>query len=163
KKRQDKGDHWTNLRNCAYIQEFEKEKVIYPETTQGANFFYDPDGVFFAEKTNFIMVGKNLKYLTGILSSKLVTFVYKNYYAGVDLSNSGYQYNKHAIENLPIPQITSINQSLVSQIESLVDQILSLKKQNKDADTSTFEREIDHLVYQLYHLAPEEIAIVEKK
>lgn len=29
KKRQDKGDHWTNLRNCAYIQEFEKKKIIF--------------------------------------------------------------------------------------------------------------------------------------
>jgi len=42
------------------------------------------------------------------------------------------------------------------------DGILAAKRSNPQADTSAWEREIDHLVYQLYDLTPEEIAIVEE-
>jgi hypothetical protein len=53
------------------------------------------------------------------------------------------------------------NQSIVSQIESLVDQILDAKKKNHAADTIEWEKEIDQLVYKLYELTDEEIKIVE--
>jgi type II restriction/modification system DNA methylase subunit YeeA len=47
------------------------------------------------------------------------------------------------------------------KITSLVDQILTAKKANPNANTSALEGEIDRLVYQLYGLTEEEIAIVE--
>ncbi|EDP4681360.1 class I SAM-dependent DNA methyltransferase, partial [Campylobacter jejuni] len=59
-KRSDKGLTPYNLRNCAYIEEFEKEKIVYPETTQGAYFVYDNKGIFL-EKTAFFIVCENLK------------------------------------------------------------------------------------------------------
>jgi len=62
---------------------------------------------------------------------------------------------------MPIPPITPANQSLVGQIESLVEQILARKRGNPNADTAELEREIDRLVYQLYDLTPEEIRLVE--
>jgi hypothetical protein len=46
-------------------------------------------------------------------------------------------------------------------LESLVDQILSIKKQNPDEDTSHLEKQIDQLVYKLYDLTEEEIKIIE--
>jgi len=42
-----------------------------------------------------------------------------------------------------------------------MDKILAAKKQNPQADTSEWEREIDRLVYQLYQLTEEEIKIIE--
>jgi hypothetical protein len=42
-----------------------------------------------------------------------------------------------------------------------VDQILSLKKDNPEADTAALEREIDFMVYALYGLSEEEISIVD--
>ena len=47
-------------------------------------------------------------------------------------------------------------------IASLVDRILAAKKVDPVADTSALEAEIDRLVYRLYELTPEEIAIVEQ-
>ena len=44
---------------------------------------------------------------------------------------------------------------------ALVNQILSLKKENPKADTSELENEIDELVYKLYELTSEEIAVVK--
>ena len=46
--------------------------------------------------------------------------------------------------------------------ETLVDQIIDSKRHDPEADTTALEREIDHLVYQLYDLTPEEIAVVEE-
>ena len=45
--------------------------------------------------------------------------------------------------------------------ENLRNEILKLKKENPQADTSVLEREIDAMVYELYGLSEEEIAIVE--
>ena len=64
-------------------------------------------------------------------------------------------------ENIPIPPVTEANQHLVTQIETQVDQILDAKDTNPDANVSELENEIDHIVYLLYDLTPEEIAIVE--
>ncbi|MEP1304588.1 MAG: Eco57I restriction-modification methylase domain-containing protein [Balneola sp.] len=44
----------------------------------------------------------------------------------------------------------------------LANQILALKKENSEADTSKLEAEIDQMVYELYGLTEEEIAIVEE-
>ena len=46
---------------------------------------------------------------------------------------------------------------------TLVDQILDSKGKDSAADTSALERQIDEMVYKLYDLTPEEIAIVEGK
>jgi hypothetical protein len=56
---------------------------------------------------------------------------------------------------------------------TLVDQILTAKKQPPSspfskgelpvADTSALKRQIDKMVYDLYGLTPEEVAIVEGK
>ena len=44
-----------------------------------------------------------------------------------------------------------------------MSQILALKQKDPQADTSALERQIDQMVYKLYGLTAEEIAIVEGK
>ena len=156
--RDDQGINWWNLRACAYYSEFDKEKIIYPETTQDAYFFFE-NGQSYLDKTCFMITGSNLKILVGLLSSTLMTFAYKHYCSGTVLGANGYQYNKHALEKLPVVEIpTSQQQSFIT----LVDQILDIKHTDTAADTSDLENEIDKLVYALYDLTPEEIAIVEE-
>ena len=105
-----------------------------------------------------MMTGDNLKILVGLVSSTLMTFAYKRYCSGTVLGASGYQYNKHALEKLPVAKIpASQQQSFIT----LVDQILDAKKADPNADTSDFENEIDKRVYELYNLTEDEIAIVE--
>ena len=69
-----------------------------------------------------------------------------------------YQIDKQPL--LSIPLISPIAEEQVS-ITSLVDQILNAKRVDPNADTSNLEDKIDKLVYALYDLIPEEIAIVE--
>ena len=155
--RDDQGENWWNLRVCAYYSEFDEEKIVYPETTHSANFFYD-SGEFFLDKTCFMITGSDLKILVGLLSSTLMTFAYKRYCSGTVLGAKGYQYNKHALEKLPVAKIPAEQQQ---SFIALVDKILVTKATDSDADTSDLENEIDKLVYALYGLTDDEIAIVE--
>ena len=100
-KRSDKGDTPYNLRNCAYYTDFAKPKIIYPETTQGAYFVYDKDGMYI-DKTCFMLISEDAEYLQMTLSSELFEFAYKRIFSSIELGTSGYQYNKHAILKLPI-------------------------------------------------------------
>jgi hypothetical protein len=59
--------------------------------------------------------------------------------------------------------ISDVSQEKQKPIVALVDQILASKKKDPNADTSALEKQIDEMVYALYGLTPEEIAIVEGK
>lgn len=154
---------WYALQRWAsnYYLEFEKEKVIYQEIVMEPSFAYDNSN-FYIEATGFIMVGKDLKYILGLLNSKPVSFFFRNYYAGGGLGEKGYRYKKAFLENLPIPAITSANKGIVDKIVDLVDRIIQLKNQDINNDISNLEREINELVYKLYDLTQDEIKIIEK-
>ncbi|QJW28695.1 type IIG restriction enzyme/methyltransferase [Helicobacter pylori] len=164
-KRSDQGDTPYHLRNCAYLEDFEKEKIVYGEIVQEPRFYLDNGecelGGFYAEATSFILTGEHLCYLLGMLHSKLITFAFKTFYAGGGLGESGYRYKKAFIERLPIPKITPQNQELADKIIALVDKILKSKEEDPKANTQQLEKEIDALVYRLYNLTDEEIKIIE--
>ncbi len=161
----DQGDTPYHLRNCAYLEDFEKEKIVYGEIVQEPRFYLDNGecelGYFYAEATSFILIGEHLRYLLGMLHSKLITFAFKTFYAGGGLGESGYRYKKAFIERLPIPQITEKNQELARKITDGAEAILALKAKDPKANTQELEKEIDALVYQLYNLTHEEIKIIE--
>ncbi len=158
---------WYCLQRWAanYYQDFEKEKIVYGEIVQEPRFYLDNGecelGYFYAEATSFILTGEHLRYLLGMLHSKLITFAFKTFYAGGGLGESGYRYKKAFIERLPIPQITQKNQELADKITDGAEAILALKEKDPKANTQRLEKEIDALVYQLYNLTDEEIKIIE--
>ncbi|WP_154421358.1 class I SAM-dependent DNA methyltransferase [Helicobacter pylori] len=159
---------WYCLQRWAanYYQDFEKEKIVYGEIVQEPRFYLDNGGCelgyFYAEATSFILTGEHLRYLLGMLHSKLITFAFKTFYAGGGLGESGYRYKKAFIERLPIPKITPQNQKLADKITDCAKQILEAKEKDPKANTQKLEKEIDALVYQLYNLTDEEIKIIEE-
>jgi len=104
------------------------------------------------EKTSY-----SLLKLIGVLNSSLLTFWFISTFAK-DQRKLFPQFKINELKVFPIP--TNDSETL-NIIEFKVDQILSLKKDNPEADTSTLEREIDFMVYELYGLSEEEIGIVE--
>ncbi|GAA9449320.1 class I SAM-dependent DNA methyltransferase [Helicobacter pylori] len=151
---------------ASYYQDFEKEKIVYGEIVQEPRFYLDNGecelGYFYAEATSFILTGEHLRYLLGMLHSKLITFAFKTFYAGGGLGESGYRYKKAFIERLPIPKITPQNQKLADKITDCAKAILEAKEKDPKANTQKLEKEIDALVYQLYNLTDEEIKIIEE-
>ncbi|EAH5015500.1 class I SAM-dependent DNA methyltransferase [Campylobacter coli] len=162
-KRADKGLTPYNLRNCAYIEEFEREKIVYSEIVRKPQFYLDTKLNFYAEATSFILTGENLKYLIAFLNNDFVAFIFKTFYAGGNLGENGFRYKKAFLEKLPIPKINSKNQKLADELINLVDEILKAKEQDKNANTQELENKINSIVYKLYNLTEEEIKIIEGK
>ncbi|HEF9973765.1 TPA: class I SAM-dependent DNA methyltransferase [Campylobacter coli] len=162
-KRTDKGLTPYNLRNCAYLDEFEREKIVYSEIVRKPQFYLDTKLNFYAEATSFILTGENLKYLIAFLNNDFVAFIFKTFYAGGNLGENGFRYKKAFLEKLPIPKINSKNEKLANELVSLVDEILKAKEQDKNANTQELENKINSLVYKLYNLTEDEIKIIENK
>ena len=156
--RDDQGDYWWELRDCAYYSEFEQEKVVYPcIMTKEPRFAYENKHFYLPAPAN-IITGKDMKYLVALLNSKFIYFALKHYYMGGGIEG---ELKTNNLLKLPIPPVTPQNQLIVSQIESLVDQILAKKKSNPNDDTYELEHQIDQLIYKLYDLTDEEIKIIE--
>ncbi len=154
--------HWLELDNNPkddYLQEFEKEKVVWAETAQEMKFCI-VDSNIFLDKTTFLLIGDRPKYIIGIMNSYLVDWYFRKFITSA-LGEKGIQLAKIYVERIPILKITQENKSVAEEIEKLVDQILSVKKQNPNADTSHLESQIDQLVYKLYDLTPEEVQLIE--
>ncbi len=152
--------HWLELDNNpsdTYLAEFAKEKIVYSEIVKKPQFYFDVEN-YYAEATSFIMTGESIKFLMAFLHSKLITYVFKLFYAGGGLGETGYRYKKAFFEQLPIPQISKPAQQ---PFIALVNKILTAKQQAQD--TRTLETQIDKMVYGLYSLTDDEIRIVEKK
>ena len=141
--------------SISYWKDFEKPKIIWGEISDKAKFAYD-DGGFYAEATTFIMTGEKLKYLLAILNSKVSEWYFNQISTTTGMGTN--RWKKYKIELLPIKRATTIQEN---SIEILVDQVLSAKKLDANTNTSSLEKEIDSLVYELYGLTEEEIIIVE--
>jgi len=147
KSRKKTGNMWFETQDqIGYYNEFSKKKIVYAEIVFDSAFHYDDKNTY-AEATVFIMTGKNIKYLTAMLNSKLVTYAFRTFYAGGDLRGNTFRYKKVFLENLPIPQISSESQK---PFEILVDCILFAKEHNMEPEAATLESVIDGMVYDLY-------------
>ena len=153
---------WYALQRCAntYYPEFSEEKITYPNMTKFLPFVFDPNEFYTNDKSFIITGGNYLKYLTGYFNSKVAArWIRENC---PELGDDRRELRKVFFENILIPPVTEANQHLVTQIETWVDQVLAAKDTNPDADVCELENEIDQIVYLLYDLTPEEIAIVEE-
>lgn len=93
----------------------------------------------------------DLKFLQGVLNSKLIAFYVK------ELLHDGLHFYPEHQKQLPIPKITESNQNIADSIIALVDEILSLKS----LSLKVLQSRINALVYTLYGLNNEEIQIIE--
>ncbi|MHB8335804.1 MAG: Eco57I restriction-modification methylase domain-containing protein [Ignavibacteriaceae bacterium] len=153
--RQDQGVHWTNLRNCAFLEEFKKEKIVWLEISDKANYAFDDKGMYLTNSAYFL-TGKNLKYLLAILNSKLSDYYF--FQITAKIAGGRKRYTKQYVGQVRIPEIPEAQQK---PFVNLVDIILDAKQQVKD--TTALENEIDLMVYKLYNLTYEEVKIIDTK
>lgn len=93
------------------------------------------------------------KYVLGVINSKLINWYFMQF------QSEGLHCYPDDAKQFPIAKASQEQQQ---SIIYLVDKILVAKKANSYADTTTLEKEIDQIVYDLYGLTPEEIAVIEK-
>ena len=141
------------LHRARKIENFENEKIITPSMFKVNQFAYDNQHHYVGMSFNVInkkQDGPSLKYLLGLLNSHFaLSWFYKNGKhrgAGVDIGVD-------KLRDFPLP---SYDESKAKDIESMVTIIL------ENGSNNDLEAKIDNIVYQLYELSPEEIALVEE-
>lgn len=145
--RSDKGDTPYNLRNCAYIEDFSKPKIIYPNMTKFLPFVYD-DKKFLTNDKCFIITGKYVEYLTAFLNSSLFKFCFLDNFP--NLGEKGRELRKIFFEKIPVCKISD-EQNLL--FKNMVEDI------QKDYTKEKAQR-IDSMLFDLYNLTPEERNVI---
>lgn len=101
--------------------------------------------------------GFDLKYLLGLFNSSVIRYYWQK--VNFDEKKHFPKIKKSAILGIPITETSKRNSSVRKKIVSLVDEILALKKEDKD--TTTLEQEIDNMVYKQYDLTYEEVLVIQ--
>jgi len=175
RKREDQGDYWWELRPCDYYHYFDLPKIVFPDICKGPRFHVDVTGLYLANTAYCLGTGD--RYLLGILNSKLFWFSISNISIPFGTRAGDYRYRLiyQYMEKVPIRVIDQQHpgdRSRHDQIVSLVEQMIELhktlslvktpqEKTSLERQTTAIDAQIDKLVYELYELTPDEIAIVE--
>ena len=114
----------------------------------GQNYFLDTTNVSNYKSWNKAF---SLKFICGVLNSRVVNYWYPLKYRMPTIG--GYE-----LSSIPIPAASKEQQQ---PIIDLVDRILNAKRDNPNADTSSLEQQIDHIVYHLYGLTYDDVLIVD--
>ncbi|MBI5788111.1 MAG: Eco57I restriction-modification methylase domain-containing protein, partial [Candidatus Schekmanbacteria bacterium] len=142
--------------NIAYYEEFEKSKIIFNETSKELHAYVDYKKIFI-NKTGFIIISPENEYLVGILNSRLMDYYFRhNFPAWGDPWKGGrVQFRKDRMVQVPIVSAPD------TQKAPIIERVQAILANPAGQDVPKLEAEINKLVYALYNLTPEEIAIVE--
>ena len=149
-----KGDTPYNLRNCAYTEDFFKQKIVWAETMRihknsvdrFPRFGYDKQGKYFTDKTCFFATGEKIEYLMIFFNSLIGRYLCSKYVSILD--DGGYLMQKIYLENIPVPDFES-------EISSITNQILKANQV-----TEGLENEVDRILFELYQFSEEEINFI---
>ncbi|KAA3340478.1 type II restriction endonuclease [Akkermansia muciniphila] len=141
-KRADKGDTPYNLRNCAYMEDFNKPKIVWGNLNLKGAYSYAPEGMFINAPSPFLATS-NIAVLH-ILNSKIADYYIRS--LGVTRNGGYFEYKPMFVERLPIPQIG---------LENLNSYPIKPSKEQ--------EKEIEENVYQIYGLSLQEIDYMENR
>ena len=158
-KRADKGDTPYNLRNCAYLEDFSKPKIVYMEIqtdnpTEGYPFpcFSFDERNSIALNTAYIMCSDSVdvRYILGVLNSSVGRMMARFYVT--QLQERQFRMLAQYLANFPISQATS---SVQNKIIECVQECLSHETENvKDI--------INKMVYEIYHFDESEVTYIER-
>jgi hypothetical protein len=159
-----KMEHWHTYIYPKNLNKFEQPKLSsmeicsnHPNVTYNLDNFYHTTKVYSWVKKE--TTKESYEYLLAIANSKLLWWFLK--LTGDTLQGDARTFKTNYLNPFPIPSQVSAERE--AQIKHKVEQILAAKKADPNTDTTQLESEIDAMVYKLYNLTPEEIAIVEGK
>ena len=167
---------WYEIQDdVAYFSVFDSPKIIYPDIAKGPRFTLDTEGHYLSNTA--YCLGTENRYLLGILNSRLFWFAISNISIPFGIRAGKYRYRLiyQYMEKVPIRVIdlaSKLDKAKHDQIVALVGRMLDQHKLLASAKApddkiklqrqiDATDREIDRLVYDLYGLTDEEIAIVE--
>ena len=141
--RQDKGITPYNLRNCAYLSDFDKEKIVWGNMALSCQFAIADAGLYINAPSPLISGGN--KFLLALLNSAISDYYIRS--LGVTRNGGYFEYKPMFVEKLPVPKLQQQEQKTYIH---LADYVLILTKLGKKLQSAFFEQLIDALVYELY-------------
>ena len=141
KDRADQGDTPYNLRNCAYLEDFCKPKIIWKRIGSILRFSYDDKKVFGLDST-CIATGKHISYLCCVLNSDMGHYLLKD---SPKTGTGDLLVSVQAMEPILIP--------FDKNIELQLNAILKIYLDN---NTRLIDEKINRIVYSLYRLSADE-------
>lgn len=142
-KRSDKGDTPYNLRNCAYLADFDKPKIIYPNMTKYLPFVYDETGILTNPKC-YILTGTHIAYLTAFFNSSLFKFCFRDNFP--TLGEDRRELQKIHFEQIPVLEVDDATDTEFREL------VLDIQKEYSDEKA----KNIDQKIFDLYGLTQEE-------
>ena len=152
KARKKTNNQWFETQDSiSYWDDFNKQKIIYPEITKFLNFYYDDEGYYFTNNKCFILTGNYLSFLTGFFNSKLFRICFRDNFP--ELLGGTRELRKIFIEEIPVIEVSEY---IDAQFSELIKQV------RHNPQTQEIERQIESKIYGLYGLTEEEIAFIEQ-
>jgi len=151
--RSDQGQHWTNLRNCAYVDAFEGEKLVWLSISDKPAFAFDNKGMHVTAPA-YIMTSHCNKYLMTVLNSKTMEWYLDKVSSSTGVGTN--QWSKIFVEQLPIPELSEAARKPFENIaEYLIylnepTQEAVLEKASNQSVSQVFEDLANMMVYELY-------------
>ncbi|MGH2074451.1 Eco57I restriction-modification methylase domain-containing protein [Aerococcus urinaeequi] len=139
--------HWTELDNnisLEKLEDFSKQKIIYPNMTKYLPFYLDNKSYLTNQKA-FIIIGEHLATLTAFFNSSLFKFVYSDNFP--ELQGGTRELSKIFFEKLVIKYPTDEHEQYY---QDLVAKIQTQKQQN--LDTTILEKTLDDKFFEEYEL-----------
>lgn len=146
-KRADKGDTPYNLRNCAYLDDFFKPKIVYPNMTKYLPFVYD-DKKHLTNQKCFIITGENVAFLTVFFNSSLFKFCFRDSFP--ELQGGTRELSKIFFDKIPVIQVDSPTNELFEE------RLLDIQKEYTKSKAIV----IDSMIFDLYNLSKEEMQLI---
>ena len=141
--RDDRGKTPYNLRNCAYMEDFNKPKIIYPNMTKYLPFLFD-DKNFFVNQKCFIITGQYICFLTAFFNSSLFKYCFRDNFP--ELQGGTRELSKIFFETIPVIAIDD-------EIET---NFLNAVKDIQNNYTHAKAILLDKMVFELYKLNQQE-------
>lgn len=131
-------------------------KLLVPRKCANPCFTYTEIQAYVMMAINVIKTSRiNLKFLSGLLNSKLIAFWLRN---RGKMQGLNYQLDKEPLQQIPI---AVPNVEVQTQIGHIVEEIIGRKSANDNASIQDLENQIDNIVYHLYNLTYDEVLIVD--
>ena len=141
--RDDRGKTPYNLRNCAYMDDFNKQKIIYPNMTKYLPFLFD-DKNFFVNQKCFIITGQYIGFLTAFFNSSLFKYCFRDNFP--ELRGGTRELSKIFFETIPVIAIDAkIEINFLNAVKDI---------QNNYTHSKAFS--LDEMIFKLYKLSREE-------
>ena len=148
-KREDQGDTPYNQRNCAYLREFGKPKIMWGELSDKPKFAYDKEGRYYCLNTVFFFTGERLEFLLCYLNSSICEYIFSK---RCTTSGTGtMRWLKYTVERIPVPQVSEIQEK----------EIVGLYHEYETTSDENVLKKLNSLFCQYMGLDEEDIKVVE--